>query len=1069
MRKIKLFLITAVTALLACSVAFAQNLSVKGAVSDPSGAPIPGVTVIIDGTLKGSVTNAQGQYTISVPSDGALRFASVGYQEQTIPVNGQAVINVTLQEDAQLLDETIIVAFGSSTKEAFTGSATVLKSDDISRTQSSDATRAIEGLVPGVQMTTSSGTLGSSPSIRIRGTSSISAGNAPLYVIDGIPYNGDMNNINTADIESITIQKDAASNALYGARGANGVIMITTKKAKAGEAVVNVDAKWGLNTKALQNYDYISDPGQYYEAYYSSLYWYYINGGMSPSAAHLKAAATTVGGVDAGGLGYNVYTVPDGELLIGSNGKLNPNAKLGRVVNYDGQDYLLKPDDWLKEAYVRSLRQEYNVNVSGTSGKANFYASFGYLNNKGIIRNADMHRYTAMLKTDYQAKSWLKIGGSAQYANFEYNNGNSDEGSAGSTGNVFGTAAGIAPIYPLYIRDAQGNILRDKNGYKRYDWGNGANAGMERAVSSNSNALQGAELNVNRSEGNALNATGFAEARFLRHFKANFNAGTGLQEWRVTEMNNMFYGQFAPDGGVLSVAHRRSFSINLQEYLEYSNSIGNHNFSLMAGHENLSRTSTALSAEKSQMFDIENLELNGAVVDKKSASSSKGFFNSEGYFARALYDFDSRVFASVSFRREASSLFSSEHWWGNFWSAGAGWLINKENWFNVSWIDLLKLKASIGSQGNDSIGSYLYTDTYSIVSNAGEVATVFGAKGNDKISWEKNTTFNSGIDFEILGGRLSGTAEYFYRKTADMLFFFTVPESLGYGGYYDNIGDMRNSGVELGLNYVIFDKKDFHWSVNANATHYTNKIIRLPEARKTVTMEGYSGFASDNKFIGEGLPLNTFKLPKYAGVDHETGLPMWYKDVLDADGKVTGRETTTSFSSATDYLCGDPTPKVYGGFGTSIDWHGFDFSVQFTYSIGGKCYDTGYANLMANPEGTSGYAFHKDVLKAWTPDNKNSDIPRFVYKDTDIAAASDRFLTDASYLNIQNAQIGYTLPQKLTRRIQLSKVRCYVTCDNIWYVSARRGLDPRYSFTGATNNAYNSPVRTLSGGINITF
>ena len=242
MRKIKLFLITAVTALLACSVAFAQNLSVKGAVSDPSGAPIPGVTVIIDGTLKGSVTNAQGQYTISVPSDGALRFASVGYQEQTIPVNGQAVINVTLQEDAQLLDETIIVAFGSSTKEAFTGSATVLKSDDISRTQSSDATRAIEGLVPGVQMTTSSGTLGSSPSIRIRGTSSISAGNAPLYVIDGIPYNGDMNNINTADIESITIQKDAASNALYGARGANGVIMITTKKAKAGEAVVNVDA-----------------------------------------------------------------------------------------------------------------------------------------------------------------------------------------------------------------------------------------------------------------------------------------------------------------------------------------------------------------------------------------------------------------------------------------------------------------------------------------------------------------------------------------------------------------------------------------------------------------------------------------------------------------------------------------------------------------------------------------------------------------------------------------------------------------------------------------------------------
>ena len=322
---------------------------------------------------------------------------------------GKSQHDVMLAPDTEAIEETIVVAFGTATKESFKGSATVVKSDDIAKVQASDATRALEGVVAGVQMTTASGSLGSSPSIMIRGASSINAGTAPLYVVDGIPFEGDMNNINPSDIESMTVLKDAASNALYGARGANGVIMITTKKAKHGDAVVNVDAKFGLNTKALKNYDYITAPGQYYEVYYSGLKNFYMNKqGMSEYAAHIQANQIIGGDPDDGGLGYMVYTVPEGQAFIGANGKLNPYATLGRVVDYNGESYYLTPDNWLEETYRKSLRQEYNVSVSGTSGNASVLASFGYLNNKGIVDGSDMYRYTVRLRADYQAKDYLK-------------------------------------------------------------------------------------------------------------------------------------------------------------------------------------------------------------------------------------------------------------------------------------------------------------------------------------------------------------------------------------------------------------------------------------------------------------------------------------------------------------------------------------------------------------------------------------------------------------------------------------------------------------------------------------
>ena len=1055
-------------------IATAQTLTVRGTVvSESDGQPVVGAYVLVQGTTLGTITNAEGEFRLDdVPAKATEIIVSyLGMTTASAPVQADPV-RVVLKEDRNFLEETIVVAFGTSTKESFTGSATVVGADAIAETQSSDVTRALEGRVAGVQMTTATGTLGSSsPTIRIRGFTSINAGNDPLYIVDGVPYSGSIDNINPADIESMTVLKDAASNALYGARGANGVIMITTKKAKAGEAVVTVDAKWGINSKALNEYDVITDPAQYYEAHYLALRNSYIDkNGLSAADAHFKAASVVAGSPKDGGLGYQVFDVPEGQAFIGTNGKVNPAATLGRLIEHNGEQFYVTPDNWIDETYRKSLRQEYNVSISGKSGNGSFLASFGYLNNKGIVDGNDMYRYTARLKADYQAKKWLKVGANFGYTNYNWNNGNSAEGSGGSTANVFAFASSVAPIYPVYLRDANKNIMVDGRGYKIHDYGDGMNAGLARPYLQGANPLQEITLNKSNTEGNALNTTGFAEVEFIDGLKFTFNVGLGLDESRYTSTKNPFYGQFATNGGNVSKEHARTLYVNLQQLLTYDKTFnGVHHISLLAGHESYKSTSVNVGASRSKMFSIENSELSGAVVDGESSYSSKSMYNNEGYLGRAQYDYENRYFFNASYRRDASSRFHPDHRWGNFWSLGAAWLINEESWFNAPWVNMLKVKASYGSQGNDAIGNYRYTDTYSVENLEGEIATTFVSKGNENITWETNANFNAGVEFGLFANRLSGSVEYFYRKTSDMLFFFNVATSSGYSGYYDNIGDMRNAGVEIDLNANIINTRDIQWDIYANATHYTNKVIYLPEKNKRQVHEGYEGYETGNKFIAEGLPLNTFFMPKYAGVDKTTGEALWYKDVLDKDGNITGRETTNVYDEATDYICDDPTPLFYGGFGTSLSFYGFDISANFTYSVGGLTYDSGYAGYMSNPSTGGGDNYHKDIFKAWSPANPDSDIPRWQYGDLYPASTSDRFLVPASYLNFQNAQIGYTIPEKITKKIKINRIRIYAACDNIVYWSYRKGLDPRYSFSGSTNTAVNSPIRTVSGGINITF
>ena len=1093
-RKVVLSMVA--TLVLGCVSVFAQDQRVTGTVTDETGTPVIGATVSVDGTTRGTVTDIAGYYEITASADANLVFQYLGYKTEVVAVAGRTTIDVALKADSEKIEEVVVQAFGVAKKEAFTGSAATIKSEDLQKTQSSNVANALVGKVAGLQTSQGSGSLGSEPTIRIRGIGSINAGNDPLWVVDGVPYEGDKNNINMADVETMTVLKDAASNALYGARGANGVIMITTKRAKAGDARVNFDAKWGVNAAARQLYDYTRDPGQYYELHYAALKNYYMDNGQEAAAAHIAANKAMLSSGE-GGLGYNVYTVPVGQTLIGSNGKLNPNATLGRKFTYNGQEYTVRPDDWYDELYDPSFRQEYNLSVAAASEKSNFFASFGYLDNTGITDGSRMHRYTARLRADYQAKKWFKIGGNVSYTNFYWDGASSSNEGDGSVGDVFAAVGDMAPIYPVFIRDGEGNIMYEDNkaGHdypgKKYDtkWpiydsGDGSIWGLTRFSGSQSNPLQNIWLDQAYSEGNAFSVSGFADFTIIPGLVLTLNGSVTIDETRSTSLSNPYYGQFVANKGIVTKSHGRSYNHNLQQLLNYNKSFGaneEHNIQVLLGHETYNLRSYSLSGYRMNVYSTDNLELNGAIVDGKRSSSSFGEYVNEGYFLRAMYEYDGRIFASASYRRDASSRFHPDHRWGNFWSVGAAWIISRENWFNAGPLNMLKLKASFGSQGNDAIGMYRYTDLYSVSNDGNDgISIMFAAKGNPNITWETNSNLNIGAEFGLWNDRLSGSVDFFYRLTSDMLFSVPVAPSMGYSSYYDNIGDMSNTGIEVVLNGDIIRTPNVVWSLGANLTWVKNKVLSLPDSRKDITVNGHPGFINGSTFIGEGLSLSTYYMPTSAGVDPETGKALWnwyhkYTDkegnpILNEDGTQKCEwETTDTYQNVSSdndswSLLQCSMPTVFGGFNTSLYAYGFDLSIAFDYQLGGTMYDGSYAGYLSAPTASSlGKNIHLDVYDAWTPDNKNASMPRFQYDDLYMNSTSDRFLISSNYLNISNISIGYTFPAKWWNG-HISNLRVYAVCDNVWYWSKRKGMDPRGTGTGQY-----SPIRTISGGVTLTF
>lgn len=1052
----KLTLILALVALFAYHAA-AQVTQVSGQVLDEeNGEPLTGAVVLVEGTNNAVTTDIDGHFELKglTPAHQSITVSYVGFTKKTQPA--KAEMKIYLTPTARLMDELIVVAFGKQKREAFTGSATVVSAAEISQQQVNNPIEALNGRVAGMQMMESNSlAAGAAPTIRVRGFSSLNANNEPLIVLDGLPYSGYLNDINPADIENMTVLKDAASNALYGARGANGVIMITTKNAKRGNTSITLDAKWGVNTDGRTEYDLIDNPGEYYEAYYLSLRNYFMyrqENPMSFDQAHITANNTLGLPYTRMGLAYMVYDIPQGEFLIGTNGRLNPHAVLGNRVVDGNNIYTLYPDDWKKEGTRNGFRQEYNVNITGGNDRYSLMATLGYLDNNGLTPSSSIQRVNARVKVNYDAYDWLRVG-----ANAGYTNTNSD-----NLGDVLGTPYNVAPIYPLYVRDGNGNILYDRNG-KRYDYGN-HDVGLVRSVEMNGNPIQSDILDINHNSSNAFNIQGYADITFLKNFKLTVNGSVYITEYRGKRTYNPDYGYSVVDGGSTSVNHGRTTDTNFQQLLNYNRAFGPHNVDVLLGHEYSRQQTTNLSGSGSKFGDYNyNSELSGAII-YGSPSSDKGLYNVEGWFGRAQYDYDNRYFFSGSFRRDGSSNFHPSHRWGNFWSLGGAWILTKEAWFpKTNLVNMLKFKVSYGEQGNDGIGSFRYTDLYWITNNNNNVALSFGSKGKRDISWEKVGNFNTGLEFTLFNSRLNGGIDYYYRKTTDMLLWLSAPVEIGYDGYYDNVGDMYNTGIELNLNGDVFSTKDFTWNVGLNLTWQINRIDYIPKAKAGLVMDGHRGYTDGSFFYGEGLPMYTFYTKRYMGVD-DKGQSLWLKN--NSDGTT---ETTSVYSDGSYYLCGNAQPKIFGGFNTSFKIKDFDIAAQFNYSIGGKKWDYGYQALMTSSSTIlTGAGLHRDVFKAWSPENTDTSIPMFYYSDTYGTAQSDRFLTDASYLSLRNLTVGYNFPRPVTNRLKMERLRVFCSCENVAYWTKRAGFDPRSSLTQGSYGGW-PPMRTISGGVQVQF
>ena len=1051
---------------LSIGMALAQT-QVSGTVtSSEDGSPVIGASIKVVGTNTGTVTNIDGNFSLNVSANAKLEVSYIGMVTKT--VKAAKNMKIVLDPDNQSLDEVMVVAYGTAKKSAFTGSAAVVGSEELSKKVTTNVADALVGSVSGLQMRGSSGQPGASQgSINIRGIASMYAATDPLVIVDGAPYSASLSNIPTDDIESVTVLKDAASAALYGARGAAGVIIVTTKKGANKEGKINVDMKWGVNSRAVPEYDVITDPGQYYEAVYSEFYnKYYYSDGMSANAANVKANTTMLNK-----LAYNVYSYPTGEQLIGLDGKLNPNATLGRMVTAaNGQSYYLTPDDWSDAVFQNSLRQEYNVNASGGTERSSYYASLGYLNDEGIIKNSSFERITARLKADYQIKKWLKLGANIAFVN-------STQDANANLGTSLSFTSSMAPIFPLYLRqkDENGNIFipTDERGLPLYDLGS-STLGVNRPFLNNTNPVASNNYDKSQTKGHQLNGTFTADIQITDFLKANLTSTIIWGQSNSTAYANPFFGAKTVVKGELGKASSESWRQNHVQTLTYFDNFGKHNVTLMLGHEYYKINTTYLSATAEGGFSPSILQIS-AFAKKKDSSGYESGYNVEGYFGNAQYNYDNKYFGSFSYRRDASSRFAKENRWGSFWSVGAAWLINKEAWFNAPWVDELKLKASIGQQGNDNIRPWAYTDVYTLsqVSDT-EMSASFARLGNKNITWETTTNFNIGTEFSFFKGRLSGSFDFYTKKTTDLLFWLNVPESQGTRGYYNNIGDIRNTGVELTLTGHIFRTKDFDWSITANLAHNKTKILKLDSSKKNQYGGFYEKSAMDYTlyWYKEGGPLYNGYLHKYAGVN-EKGEALYWVDEDVAENEITGHPgkklsyTTTNASKASMYETGSLLPKVSGGLSTTVSYKGFDASLSFDFQIGGKVYDMKYAGLMSpmTENSSGGAAIHKDYLKSWSTNNTSSNLPRWQFGD-DNGQVSDRFLTNAGYFNFQSFTLGYTLPKNLVP--YFSKIRVYCSGENLGFISARKGLDPRFSYDGVTGTSY-SPTRNISGGIQLTF
>ena len=981
----------------------AQTQRVTGVViSDEDGQPVIGASVQVKGTQQGTITDVDGKFTLSnVPSSaGTLVISYVGMHTEEVQI--QPNMTVRMKTDAALLDEVVVTGYGVQRKASFTGAATVVGEDVLAKKTDVNFVKALEGAVPGIQMNNSTSMPGVWGSIYIRGRGSLNSGTQPLYVIDGMPVNSDtdamstsdnnmldpMSSLNPADIESITVLKDASATAIYGSRAANGVIVVTTKKGSEGKFNLNLDIKQGFVGMANNNMDFAS----------------------AQESMNLFADGYTA--------------------RYGGDWQQNYDYLADDYFGWDRHSSY----DWMDAITRKGYYQDYNLNAQGRTGNTGYYVSLGYLNTEGLVLGSDMERFTGRLNLDTKFK-WATLGVNTSYSYSDQNSFSLSTGGAMSSP-ITAAISSMTPMDPFYDED-----------------GNYANINMYNPL-----ALTDEDAGeLNQVTMQTINLNPYLQVDFGKGIYARTTLGVNISDARQYQYWSAIYNPQAMDyNGLGQQYNYRNTVITWNNILGWNYTFADkHDVNVMVGQEMQKKSYFYEYYAKSDFpFAAQGMR------DLTTAGSEEGseYYKSEArlasYFLDAHYSYADKYYLSGSYRRDGSSVFGADNRWGNFWSVGAKWRLSGEDFLSENnVITNAAIRASYGTVGNQDIDWYAARGFYTSGANYNDTPGMRpGSISNPELTWEVSKKLDVGFDLSLFH-RVHMTFDFYNAETSDALFQVPLSMTTGIAQTYQNIGKIRNRGIEFSVNASIIQKADFNWNVFANLTWNKNEVVKL----STDDPLEYTF-----QIIEEGRPYTQFYMKEYAGVDRETGRPLWYLNE-------TGNETTSDYNAAAKRYVGDADPKVLGGFGTSLAWKGVDFSLNFNYRLGGKVYDSG-----ASFTGF-GMAFRtplQDVaLNSWTESNKDAKYPQYIYGDPDNATAtSSRFLYSGNFLRISNLTVGYTLPQKWTKKILIEKLRAYISVDNLYTFTADDfvGYNPETSANGVIAWQYPA-TRTFIGGIQLTF
>lgn len=978
----------------------AQTRTITGKISDESGNPLPNVSITLKGTSKGSTSRADGTYSLSVPADAkTILISSVGLITQEIQLGASSFINAVLKPQTGNLSEVVIVAYGIQKRAALTGAVASINAPDIENKPFTSIDKILQGQIPGLQSVANSGQPGANQSILIRGMTSITASNGPLWVIDGmIINNGEvsrlattsnlLSTLNPNDIESVTVLKDAAAGSLYGSRAANGVILVTTKKGKAGKTRLRFDTEIGQNYIAYVNDRYKPlNADQYFELMHEGL----LNAGRTEDSAAKVMK----------GLGY------------------------GNEVDFN----------WYNAIQNKGgKQQQYNISAEGGNEKTTVYLSAGYFMQEGTTINSKLTRTSGSARLAHKASDKLTL-------NFSITGGFVNQ-RAPATGGNFNN-----PVLAAYLQSPAATAYKEDGSY------NFSNLG------SLYNVIALTEMDRRFLREIGLRGNLNAEYKILENLAFRTSVGGDLNILEEEQYNNPLHGDGVGLTGRSFYYYTRYFNrlwTNTINYQQLLSKAWNTTLNFQLGYEAQKSLGNLSSVQAQVLPATLSITWPGAGASPVTASALPSDYSFVSQFSTANINVNDKYIVSGSFRRDGSSKFGAGNKYGNFWSVGASWNMDKESFLSaLSEISQLKLRASYGVNGNSGIGNYDWYRLYSYGINYNALSGSAPSNvGDSNLTWELNRSFNVGADIGLLQNRIQLSVDVYNRRSKDLLLDVPLSLTSGYQRALRNIGSMQNAGVEIALHAMALKIKDFQWDVDLNYARNKNKILSLP---------GGNDILTGTFIIREGEGIQSYYLKEYAGVDEANGDPLWYVDD-------THEKTTNNIDLAGRTIIGSALPGFFGSLTNTFRYKAFALDVQLYYSFGNYIQD-GWGRYYMG----AGYqpAFNKSIriLNRWTKAGQITDIPRYIYNgNKNFEGASDFYLNKGDFIRVRNVQLSYMLPASVLSKVKLSNALLYMRGTNLftWVDDKNLPFDPEQG-TNSTSNLNVFIPRTISVGLSLGF